>query len=103
MSYPLARRITPELAQQEFDRYCGERRAATMATIRYSVEITGHEAPFEWEVRRTGPGRATVCPDNARGSSETYEAALFDAARAARDAEWTRVHKATGPWSTCSR
>jgi hypothetical protein len=87
--------ITAEVAQQELDRLCAERGARTMTIISYSVEITGHEAPFEWEVRRTGPGQETVCPDDGYGTSDSYEGAMFDAALAARTAEWNRVHAST--------
>jgi hypothetical protein len=88
-------RITAGIAQQQFDRFCAERGTRTMTIISYSVEITGHEAPFEWEVRRAGPGEETVCPDDARGTSDSYEGAMFDAALAARTAEWNRVHAST--------
>jgi hypothetical protein len=68
-------------------------------SIRYEVKITGHAAPFKWEVARvqevaggTGTGRTLLRPV---GEADTYEDALFDAAAFAQQSEWDRWHGAT--------
>ena len=63
--------------------------------IRYTVKITGHEAPFKWEVHRTNATGSKVTPPNCRGEADTREAALLDAGEAAQSAEWDRKHAAT--------
>lgn len=60
--------------------------------ISYTVDITGHDEPFQWEVRRLGPGSQPVTPSDCKGESDTYEGAMLDASQAAHKAEWTRLH-----------
>jgi hypothetical protein len=67
------------------------------ATVRYDVEVIGHEEPFKWEVQRWMPHatQSSLPNSDCRGEATTYEEALFAAADAAHQAEWDRVHSVT--------
>lgn len=61
--------------------------------IKYTVEITGHEAPFKWKVNN--PTHQGMGTDARSGEGASYEDALFQASEAAHDMERQRKHAAT--------
>jgi hypothetical protein len=61
--------------------------------IRYEVEITGHQPPFKWQLKRTTNGTTNNLGD--AGEAQTREEALWDAQDAAMNREYTRKHQTT--------
>ena len=61
--------------------------------LKYMVKITGHVAPFKWEV--DNPTHVGMGSGKRSGTAETYEDALFEASQAAHQIEHDRKHKNT--------
>lgn len=58
---------------------------ADQKMVRYEAEIVGHRAPFKWRLFRIAPGlaRSMVQHAQSNGESDSYGAAVCDAADAA--------------------
>lgn len=62
-----------------------------MSKLQYIARITGHEAPFKWELRN--PTRTHVVGQT--GEADSYEDALFQASAVAHRMEYERIHSNT--------
>ena len=65
-----------------------------MTRIVYEVEVTGHDAPFKWQVIKREPD-GKIIRTGRTGEAKTYEEALFHASGEAHDLEYDRKYAAT--------
>jgi hypothetical protein len=61
--------------------------------IRYEVEITGHEPPYQWQVYRTINQKRTGL--SLSGEAKTQGDAIEAAEEKAREWDWEQRHRAT--------